>query len=108
MEMESFPTRVLADVGQMRPRTNREGLAPHHHPPKRTDVSALGMTSASLLRISSSANWSYQRSRFHGCDCGAPTRVQQPCYPTTDPTLDGKFRWGLILVLQVELARRPA
>jgi len=73
---------TVADVGQIRPRTNQEGLpvAPHSHhhdTPKLADVSALGMASAliSLLQIFPSANWEYQRSVFRRRDCSAPTQV---------------------------------
>jgi len=48
MEMEFFPTGAFEDVGQIRPRTNQEGLAPFEAS-KLADVSAPGMASASLL-----------------------------------------------------------
>src|SRR5712672_304156 len=113
MEMVCFSTRVLADVGQIRPRTNQEGLAPHRHAPgQHANVSAPGMAFASLLRIFPSANRLHQESGFHECERNAPTRVQQSCYPTTGPILGREGSQvddtRLIPVLQAELARRPA
>src|SRR5712671_1388713 len=105
METGFFPTRVLEDVGQIRLRTNQEGWVPYHHFPEILDVSAPGMASASLLRIFPSAKRSQCRCGFDRCDCSAPTRVQQPYCPTSGAMVKYPI---LILVLQAELARRPA
>src|SRR6267154_966928 len=49
LEMERLPSQVIADVVRIRPRTNREVLAPVHHKSRQArDVSAPGMAYSSL------------------------------------------------------------
>ena len=64
--MECDSTRGIADVGQIHPRTNREGLTPFHHTNRAADVSAPGMAPALLPKLFPIPNhWTFNEIDFN-------------------------------------------
>ena len=69
-DKECQTIRVIADVGQIHPKTNREGLAHFVHKSRATDLSVPGMARL-LLQILPTRNLEIDRNRFYTLDCAA-------------------------------------
>jgi len=69
-DKECHARRVIADVGQIHPKTNWEGLARSVQESRATDLSAPGMACL-LPQILPTRNLEIAHKRFYTLDCAA-------------------------------------
>jgi len=70
MDKECQTIQGIADVGQIHPKMNREGLVHSVHKRRATDLSGLGMACL-LPQILPTGNFESGRNRFYTLNCDA-------------------------------------